>query len=445
MNEISKPNVNAVIEPAAQSTFKKSLKFIIPIVIIVISALIISFFIANEPKKKTKKNNLTPPLTVSVFDIVPQPFQVNIESYGTVSPRTQSFLVSQVNGQITKISDKLREGSFFEKGDVLLEVDDRDYVADVKISEANLADARQALAEEMALSAQAERDWKNLGNNSNPSDLVLRKPQQQAARARLSSAEAALAKTKLTLERTKISAPYDGRVFNQLVDVGQVVNANTQVAEVYATDYFEVRLPLRTTDLRFVDLPETFRNKTIQEINAPVDIFSSLTESPIPWSGRLVRTESAIDTNARQLHVVVQVDDPFNADKIERAPLKIGEYVTAKIEGKMIDDAIVIPSESIYQNTYVYVAKDNLIKRKNIEILWQDSQQSLIGSGLVAGDRLVVTTLGQVASGTRIAIEGEERPNKQRSKEQGQNKNRNDKVEPELKPEQGAAKQAVGA
>ena len=389
--------------------------------------MIISFFVNNEPKKKTKKNNLTPPLTVSVFDIVPQAFQVNIESYGTVSPRTQSFLVSQVNGQITKISNKLREGSFFEKGDVLLEIDDRDYLADVKISEANLADAKQALAEEMALSAQAAKDWKVLGNNSSPNDLVLRKPQQQAAQARLNSAEAALAKTKLTLERTKISAPYDGRVFNQLVDVGQVVNANTQVAEVYATDYFEVRLPLRTADLKFVDLPETFRNKSTETTNASVDIFSSLTESPIPWDGRLVRTESAIDTNARQLHVVVQVDDPFNADKVERAPLKIGEYVTAKIEGKMIESAVVIPSESIYQNSYVYIAQGNLIKRRDIEILWQDSKQSLIGSGLTEGDRLVVTTLGQVASGTRIEIEGEEKTNKKRSKEQGQNKRKSDK------------------
>ena len=336
MSETNQLNSSSIDQPASQSTFKWILKFTIPLVIILISALIILFFVNNEPKKKTKRNNLTPPLTVKVFDINPQSFQIKIESYGTVSPRTQSSLVSQVNGQITNISNKLREGSFFKKGDVLLKIDDRDYIADVKISEANLADAKQAMAEEIALSAQAARDWKNLGNNSTPNDLVLRKPQQQAAQARLSSAEAALAKTKLTLERTKISAPYDGRVLNQLVDVGQVVNANTQIAEVYATDYFEVRLPLRTADLKFVDLPETFRNNNIPTINAPVDIFSSLTDSPIAWNGRLVRTESAIDNNARQLHVVVQVDDPFNSNEIGRAPLKIGEYVTANITGKVI-------------------------------------------------------------------------------------------------------------
>ena len=321
-------------------------------------------------------------------------------------------MVSQVNGQITYISDQLREGSFFAKDDLLLKIDDRDYLADIKISEANLADAKQALAEEMALSSQAALDWKNLGNNNPPNDLVLRKPQQQAAQARLASAEAALSKTKLSLERTHIVAPYDGRVLQKEVGIGQVTNVNTQIAQIYATDYFEVRLPLRSTDLKFINLPETFRNKKATSPITSVNVYSTLSESPIAWSGRLVRTESAIDNNARQLHVVAQIDDPFNADNIDRSPLKIGEYVTAKISGKNIDDAIVIPAGAIYQNTYVYVVTGDVIKRRNVQIDWQDQAQALISSGLSSGDQLVITTLGQVASGTRVLIEGQARKKK---------------------------------
>jgi len=399
------------------SVLKQNLKFIIPIVLIIISFFIIQFFLNNEPEQKQKKKKVTPPLTVSVLDIKPAPFQVNIESYGTVSPRTQSFLVSQVNGQITHISNKLREGSFFKKGDLLLNIDERDYLADVKISEANLADAQQALAEEMALSSQAALDWKNLGNNTQANDLVLRKPQQQAAQARLTSAEAALAKTKLELERTKILAPYDGRVLEKLVDIGQVANTNTQIAEVYATDYFEVRLPLKTADLKFINLPESFRSAKLEQSKTHVNVFSSLTDSPIAWGGRIVRTESAIDNSTRQLHVVAQIDDPFNPEVLERSPLKIGEYVTAVIEGKLIDDAIVIPTKAIYQDTYVYIIDNGLVKRREIATLWQDDKQSLIKSGLQKGDRLITTTLGQISSGTRAIVEGEQTSSQKASKE----------------------------
>ena len=191
---------------------KRNLKFIIPFVLILLTVFLVLFLTNNQPVAKSKKNQTAAPLKVSELVIEAQPFQISIDSYGTVSPRTQSFLVSQVNGQITYVSNQLRAGSFFKKGDLLLSIDDRDYLADIKISEANLADAKQALAEEIALSTQAEQDWKNLGYNTAPNDLVLRIPQQQAARAQLASAEAELLKTQLVLERTKIIAPYDGPV-----------------------------------------------------------------------------------------------------------------------------------------------------------------------------------------------------------------------------------------
>lgn len=411
MNEMNDLKLDIENSASTSSTLQEKLKWIIPLVVILISAVIIYLLVNIKPEKKRKKNNLTPPLTVSVFDVESQAFQVKVNSYGNVSPRTQSFIVAQVDGQIIEVSNRLREGSFFKKGDILLNIDDRDSVADVLIAEASLADAEQALAEEEALSSQALFDWKNLGNKELPSDLVLRKPQLQAAKARLTSAQASLTKTKLVLERTEIVAPYDGRVLEKIVGLGEVISANTQVAEVYATDYFEVRLPLNTSDLKFVHLPETFQETSNKRRDAEVSVFSSLSESPTPWSGELVRAESAIDGDARQLHVVVQIDSPFSADIEGRTPLKIGEYVTAQITGKVIDDAIVIPTQSIYQNSYVYVVSDNIIKRKEIQIQWQDDEHSLIGAGLDDGDRIVVTTLGQVSSGTRVKIEGEEQRN----------------------------------
>ena len=94
--------------------------------------------------------------------------------------------------------------------------------------------------------------------------------------------------------------------------------------------------------------------------------------------------------------------------------MKIGEYVTAEIEGKKIPDAIVIPSATIYQDTYVYVVNEGVIERRDIDVIWRNKTEALIGEGLVNGDRLVTTTLGQVASGTRVNIEGEAKPQRGR-------------------------------
>ena len=375
-----------------------------PLIILLVTALVLVLLYGTRPRADRDWVETAPAIIVDVLDIHPIDYQMSVESYGTVQPQTQSFLVAQVGGLVTSIGDNFRDGAFISQGDVLLNIDQRDYVADVRISEASLADAVQRHAEELALSEQALVDWERLDLEGEPNDLVRRVPQLEAARARLASAEAALAKAKLNLERTKIVAPFDGRLINSFVDIGQVVSNNSQLAEVYATDYVEVRLPLKDTDIPFVDLPETSREESEPGVQPDVTFFSGFGNGD-RWHGKIVRVESTIDAASRQLHVVAQIDDPF-ASK-QTTAIKIGQYVTAEIEGRTLQDVIVVPSEAIYQNSFVYVAEEDTLQRRDIEIRWQSGSESIIASGIEFGDRVVTTPLGQVTSGTRIAVVGE--------------------------------------
>jgi RND family efflux transporter MFP subunit len=360
----------------------------------------------NPPEPPQRAPFAGPQMVVETTTVARRNYQVRLQSYGTVQPRTRSVLVAQVGGQIVSINDNVRDGGFFEKGDVLGQIDPRDYEADVQISEASLADARQALAEAEARTNQAREDWARLGNTGDAPDLVLRIPQLEAARARIKSAESSLRKAQLDLERTSIVAPFAGRVLRKLVDVGQVVSANTQLAEIYATDVVEIRLPLRNRDLGFIDLPESFRfSESGAASVADVTIRSDLIGSEA-WGARLVRTEGAIDESARQLHVIAQISDPFGTKNEGRSPLKIGQYVTAEIPGIELNDALVISNNSIYQGSYVYIVEDGILRRRDIVIAWQNDDDAVIESGLAHGDQLVITPLGQVTSGIRVAIAG---------------------------------------
>ena len=78
----------------------------------------------------------------------------------------------------------------------------------------------------------------------------------------------------------------------------------------------------------------------------------------------------------------------------------------------MLPQVLVIPSSSIYQGSYVYIVEDNLLKRKNVTISWQNGEESIISSGLNANEQLVLTPLGQVHSGTPVAIAGQPRSKK---------------------------------
>lgn len=385
---------------STQTVFKVALP-----VIILAGLGAIAATIWMNPPERARGDRGPAKLVVEAIELSPRDYTVRLQSFGNVRPRTQSMLVSQVAGQITAINPAFRDGGFFEKGDVLVRIDDRDYVADVRIAEAAMLEARQALVEAEARSEQALRDWARLGNEGEPGALVLREPQLQAARARLASAEATVSKAKLDVARTRIEAPFAGRVLSQTVDLGQVVNANTTLGEIYATDIVEVRLPLRNADLRFIELPEQFRYDEKSAPGANVQFTSDLGEGGT-WTGELVRTAGAIDPAARQLYVAAQIKAPYSRDNAGSTPLKIGQYVTASIEGKTIPNALVIANENIYQGTYVYVVDEGILDRRTIEVTWHDDVESIVAGDVKPGEQLVTTPLGQVTSGTRVSISG---------------------------------------
>ncbi len=400
----------------------KRQKILLPIVIIIITLILSQIIVNNPPKSQRGKGNQAAQMTVEVKKLKAQRYDINIESFGVVKPRTQSILVAQVSGQIKQISPKFREGGFFEQGDVLVTLDDRDYQAEQKIAQASLMSAKQGLLEEQARVEQAILDWSRLGNGEKPSALVLREPQLAAAKAQVLSAQAQLQKSELALERSKIVAPYAGRILQKSVDIGQVVSANTQLAEIYAIDYVEIRLPIKNNDLALMLFPEEYRNQANHQRGSDVLLTSNLIGTQ-QWHGQVLRTEGAIDANSQQLYIVAQIDDPYDREKTQSTPIKIGQYVTAQIKGQQIENAIIIPNSAIYQGSYVYIVENNLLKRKEISIRWQNANEAIIATGLSVNDQLVVTALGQVSSGTPVKILGKKPLNRaEKSKVRGNSK-----------------------
>lgn len=378
-------------------------KYILPLLVLAGFYLLAQIVKSNPPSNKRGRPSQTPQLNVDVKTLTRENFPVVVESYGTVKPRTQSVLLPQVSGQIIAVSKKFREGGFFEKGDILVELDDRDLKAEVKIAQANLLSAEQTLSEEKARVEQAKQDWARLGNSDIVPELVSRKPQLMAAEAKLFSAQASVDKAKLSVERTKIVAPYTGRILSKEVDLGQVISPNTRLAEIYAVDYVEIRLPVKNKDLAYMVLPESTRYKTETVNQQPLVTFQSNISKGKSWYGKVMRTEGAYDQSSQQLFVVAQIDDPYGTVD-QTMPIKIGQYVSAKINGRVIENALTVPNKAIYQGSYVYIVEDGLLKRQEIDIAWQNHQVAIIEQGVSEGQLLVLTPLGQVNSGTRVSI-----------------------------------------
>jgi len=329
------------------------------------------------------------------------PFTIVVESFGVLQARTNSELFALVSGQIKSVSPRYETGAFFKQGEVLLKIDSADYEVAVQVAKGSLVNAELALAEEQARFDQAQRDWTKKKHQA--SDFALRLPQLRAAKSNIETAKAQLNLAVLNLERTKVRAPFDGRILATFVNVGSVIGPNIKLAQIYSSEAIELRLPVANKDLRFINLPEASLGD--HQSYPKVSIQNTLTEPAQTWHGKIVRTEAAIDEASQQLYVLARIDQPFVKDAgLLRLPLKIGQFVRASIQGKQLESVISIPNSSLYQGAYVYLLKDGKLQRQPVNVLWRNQQVSVIKSGLESGQQLVTTPLGQVTSGTAVEI-----------------------------------------
>ena len=333
-------------------------------------------------------------------------FPVIVKSQGTATPRTESTLIPEISGKIVSISANFQTGGFFEAGEILLDIDPRDYENNVVVARADLAQAKAALDEEKARAAQASRDWEILNLSEEPNDLALRKPQLNSARAAVAAASARLEQASINLERTRIRAPYAGLVLEKRVDVGQYVSPSNVLARIYAVDLAEIRLPLTNDQLAFLDVPEVYRGNegsAVKQDYPAVYLTATVGGLTHQWQGRIVRTEGAIDTQSQQNFVIAQVDDPYA--RHHGLPLKVGQFVEARIDGRVLSDIFNLPQVAVRRNNEVLiVGQDDIVERRRVGVVWTEDGQVIVKSGLREGERISLTPLPYAVSGTKVQV-----------------------------------------
>jgi RND family efflux transporter MFP subunit len=378
-------------------------KKFLPILVMII-AVAVSYGVIVSKSKPQRRAARSIPTTVEVMALEKSDFQVWVKSQGTVTPRTESTLVPEISGRVTSIFPSFREGSFFEAGQELLQIDPSDYHIAVTVAQSNVAEKKLGLAEEQAKVKQAARNWERLGDGANPSDLVLRKPQLALAKAAVASAEALMKKAKLDLERTLIRAPYAGRILEQSADVGQYVSPGTTLARIYAIDYAEIRLPLSGEQLQFIDIPQQYRGQAEQPAVFPqVEFSTTQGRRHNRWQGSIVRAEGAYDTRSRRLSVVGLVVNPYVKIDEDTPPLKVGQFVEAKIKGKLLRGVFVIPRSALRDNSrLMIVGKKGRLEIRQVELLWRGAEQAVIRDGLNEGEWLSVTPVQHAVNGLQV-------------------------------------------
>ncbi len=390
---------------------------VVTMIIISITVGVLSSLFSNKPQTRKWGGGEAPNVVVEIASLQQQNFAAWIDSYGTAESLTRTQLAAEVSGKVIRVSPNIRSGGSFSQGDVLVYLDDRNFRVAVDIAASVVADAQVRYLQEVAQADLAAQEWNERPNNDAAQLLALRKPQVAAAKAALQASKARLTNARLDLERTQISAPFDGKVLQQMVDIGQVVNPTQTIADIYSTDVVEVRLPVKISDLQHLIIPE---DNSATQVRPKVLLSAEFGSRTYQWQGEIVRSEGAFDPATRMLYVVAQINDPFIQNE-QRPAIRIGQFLSAKIEGRLLKNVYVIPRRAVSQNFVVSVADEGLLKKRKVTPLWTDAKSVVVSaladdgslssqttnvdpslSRLRATDRLILTPTANLPEGTKV-------------------------------------------
>ncbi|MBU1308538.1 MAG: efflux RND transporter periplasmic adaptor subunit [Gammaproteobacteria bacterium] len=376
-------------------------KILIPVAVVAV-AIVAAGSLSSLRKPPEKKEEQRQTILVTAQPIEQQDIVYRIQSQGTVKPRLETSLVSEVNGRIVDVADSFIEGGFFNAGDLLVRVEQADYLTNVKAAEASLANAQAALEEEKARGRVAEEEWRSFTDGTAP-ELGLRRPQLAGALANVRSAEAELERAKRDLARTEIRAPYAGMVRSRAVNLGQFISRGTSVGVVYGTDIAEVRLPITDNDAGFIQLPQSIDDPVKPEVMLTAVVSGVISQ----WPARLVRTEGVLDERSRVIYAVAQIEDPYRRNTSGATPLRFGRFVQAQIMGNATSDVVVIPRYLLLaQQQVLVVDTEEQLQFRDVVIERSDEQFAYIRSGFLDSDRLATSAIANPLAGTQVRIAG---------------------------------------
>jgi len=379
---------------------KKQWPIVLVVFILAIGISFLLYFFKPVADKKISKVEF--PLAEFVIANL-KPVAVPVVSQGSVKAKTVIKLVAQVSGRITHMAKLKINGGFFNKGDLLLSIDDTDYRLAMSSAKAKVAAAKQQLIRVETEAGQAKYDLQQIGRDpSKSSSYALREPQLAEAKANLQAAQADLEIARLQMQRTNVTAPFNGRVVSKQVDIGQFVSSGTLLADIYSTETAIVRLPLslQKTELLGIKL----RNNEQVVNSMQIKLIAEYASKKYEWSAVLSHTEGELDSRNRLVYLVAEVESPYDKDELysDRPPLTPGMFVKAELTG--IDKNIIMLPRSVLRyggNVWLVDELDQLQKRK-IEILSKDREHVYIASGIGQGDRVIVNSIDFPLQGMKL-------------------------------------------
>jgi multidrug efflux system membrane fusion protein len=356
-----------------------------------LAATLLAITACNKGNVQAAPPAMPPPL-VSVVSATAQDVPKYLDEIGRNAAFESVTVTPQVAGRVTE--RHFQDGENLRRGQLLFVIDPRPYQAQVDSAQAALAQAKAAL--ELA-KIQFARDQQVIGTRAiSKQDFDTKKNAVDVDQAQVEAAEATLETAKLNLEYCYIHSPIDGRAGSRLVDVGNVVQANTtSLLSIQRLDPIYANFTIAESDL-----PAVQRQMSGGVLRAAVRLPSD--PESTARNGRVEFLDNTVQNGSGTVNLRATMS---NGDH----HFWPGQFVDVKLVLTTQKGAVLIPSQATQisqQGPFVYVVKaDDTAELRPIKLGQRQGDQVVVTDGVAVNERVVLSGQMLARPGGKVRIE----------------------------------------
>ena len=323
--------------------------------------------------------------------------------HGNRSPARQLVVQPEVSGRIVSYHDALVPGGLIQEGEEILRIDARSYELAVEQQRAAVSKAEVEVELEAGRRILAEEEWKLFESEVPFSDegrrLALRKPQERNAEIGIEIARTGLRLAELNLERTSVTAPFNGLVIDESIEKGQLVTPQSRLATVVGTDEFWVTISLPPEKIGLLVFPDEKGRG-----GSPVRITRETGDGEnAAREGRLLRLLGDLEPGGRMARVVVTVRNPMAGGQGDHMPLLLGSYVRVVMEGRRHGNTVAVPRTALKEGDTLWVlGNDSRLEIRDVEVAWGGRDKVYVSGGVAPGEMVVTGSVANAVEGMQL-------------------------------------------
>jgi len=355
--------------------------------ILVLAAGVIGFIYISKMKKAPKRRVNQTKVIAPYLVVKNQTVPLIITSSGQVKAKDRIDIFSEVNGVLLPSKKDFRAGVTFNKGELMIRIDDSEFKASLYAKRSDFENQITALLPDLKLEFPDEFDkWYNyltsldIDKNLKPLPKVNSKKEKFFITGRkIYSSFYSIRNLETRLEKYNIRAPFTGVVTESNVNTGTLIRAGQKIGVFSNTDVFEVGLSVSAVDANLV------------AVGDKVEIISP--EDGTIWHGKITRINAAIDINTQTVTVFVESSEKG---------LREGMFVKARIAGGSVDNVFEIPRNILIENKSIYtIQPDSSLKLITIHPV-RFLDKSVIIKDVADGTKIVSRTIPGIFPGIKV-------------------------------------------